>query len=115
MNKRVLLFLIGCIGSRVLFAYLAKIASATVLPYMGVVGAMIAIGFTYIWVTGSRTTGPETFGKPIWWNDMRPIHATLYALFAYKAIRKEMDAWKYLAIDVVFGLVVYLLHNLGAV
>jgi hypothetical protein len=29
-----------------------------------------------------RDYGPETFGKRIWWNDLRPVHAVLHLLFA---------------------------------
>jgi len=72
---------------------------------------MISIGFIYIWLTGSRPTGPETFGEPIWWNHMRPVHALIYTLFAYKAITRQRDAWEYLAMDVVLGLFVYAMHN----
>jgi hypothetical protein len=109
--KRTLLFLIGCIGTRALFAYAAKIASTTVLFYMGLLAAAIAGGFIYVWLTGSRKTGVETMGAPIWWNELRPIHALLYTLFAYNAIIGQHTAWRYLALDVVFGLVIYLLHR----
>jgi hypothetical protein len=110
LQKRLLLFFFGCIGSRVALAYFAKIASPVVLPYMGVVASIIAIGFTYIYVTGSRKTGAETFGQPIWWNSLRPIHAFLYAWFAYKAISGHNDAWVPLAIDVVVALAAHVLH-----
>ena len=29
-----------------------------------------------------RKTGKEVFGSKIWWNDLRPVHASLYILFA---------------------------------
>jgi hypothetical protein len=35
IQKRFLLFLIGCIGTRSLFVYLAKIANTTYLRYLG--------------------------------------------------------------------------------
>lgn len=114
MNKRVLLFLFGCIGSRTLLAYVAKTATTTVLPYIGAVALAISVGLIYVWITGTRRVGVETFGELIWWDHIRPVHATLYGLFAYKAFRRETDAWKYLAIDVVLGLVVYILHKSGA-
>ena len=111
IQKRFLLFLIGCIGSRTLFAILAKNTSVNYLPILGYIAMLPAIGFMYIYVTGSRKTGVEVGGEKIWWNDLRPFHAVLYFLFAYNAIYKHADSWKYLAADVVFGLVSFLIHH----
>ena len=111
IQKRFLLFLIGCIGSRTLLAILAKNTSVNYLPILGYIALLPAIGFMYIYVTGSRKTGVEVGGEKIWWNDLRPIHAVLYFLFAYNAIYKHADSWKYLAADVVFGLVSFLIHH----
>jgi hypothetical protein len=111
IQKRFLLFLIGCIGSRTLFAILAKNISVNYLPVLGYIALLPAIGFIYIYVSGSRKTGVEVGGEKIWWNDLRPIHALLYLLFAYNAIYKNADSWKYLAVDVVIGLVSFLIHH----
>ena len=48
------------------------------------------------------------FGDKIWWNDLRPIHGTMYALFAYNAITGNDFAWIFLLIDVIIGLVSFL-------
>lgn len=101
-TKKALLFWIGCIGSRTGAAWLAA-TKPNVLPYLGVLAGMIAIGFTVIYLGDLRHTGPEVFGGRIWWNSMRPLHATLYALFAYLALQGHPDAWKVLAADVVAG------------
>ena len=108
IQKRFLLFLIGCIGTRTLFVYLAKNASTMYLKYIGYLAILPAIGFIYIYFTGSRQTGAEVFGSKIWWNDLRPIHGLLYLLFAYNAIIGNTYAWIYLFIDVVFGLISFL-------
>jgi hypothetical protein len=108
MQKRFLLFLIGCIGTRTLFVYLAYIASATYLKYMGYLALLPAIGFFYLYLSGSRTTGGEVFGDKIWWNDLRPIHGTMYLLFAYNALNGNDSAWIYLLIDVIIGLISFL-------
>ena len=110
LYKRFLLFLVGCIGTRSLFAYLAKTQTAY-LPYMGFLALLPAIGFTYIYATGSRKTGPEVFGEKIWWNDLRPVHALLYGLFAVAAIMGQKRAWIFLAIDVVLGLLSFVYHH----
>ena len=108
IQKRFLLFLIGCIGTRSLFVYLAKNASKQFLMYMGYLALLPAIGFLYIYFTGARKTGAEVFGEKIWWNNLRPIHSALYFIFAYNAINGNSIAWVYLFIDVVIGLISFL-------
>jgi hypothetical protein len=111
IKKRFLLFLIGCIGTRLLFVYAAKNVGPILLSYMGYAALIPAIGFTYIFLTGSRPTGGETFGQPIWWNKLRPVHALLYSLFAYQAINKNAGAWRILLLDVAIGLVSFVAHH----
>ena len=108
IHKRFLLFLIGCIGTRSLFVYVAKSVDTTYLRYMGYLALLPAIGFFYIFFTGSRQTGAEVFGSKIWWNDLRPIHGLLYLLFAFNAIMGNKYAWIYLLVDVIFGLLSFL-------
>ena len=71
---------------------------------MGSVAVLPAIGFFYIYFTNSRQTGNEVFGDKIWWNSLRPIHGTLYAIFAYMALQKNPSAWIILLLDVIIGL-----------
>jgi len=111
IQKRFLLFLFGCIGTRSLFVYLAKNANTTYLRYMGYLAILPAIGFFYLFLTGSRKTGPEVFGDKIWWNNLRPIHGLMYALFAYHAINGNPSAWIYLLIDVIIGLASFLIFH----
>jgi hypothetical protein len=111
IQKRFLLFLIGCIGTRTVFVYLAKNANVTYLKYMGYLSILPAAGFFYLFLTGSRKTGPEVFGDKIWWNDLRPIHGLMYFLFAHNAINGDAFAWIYLLVDVVIGLVSFLLFH----
>ena len=108
IQKRFLLFLIGCIGTRTLFLYLAKIANKTYLKYIGYLALIPAIGFIYLFLSGARKTGTEVFGDKIWWNNLRPIHGLLYLLFAYNAINGNKMAWVYLLIDVIIGLISFL-------
>ncbi len=111
MQKRFLLFLIGCIGVRSIFVLIAKNASAYYLPFLGYLALLPAIGFIYIYLTGSRQVGAEVFGEKIWWNNLRPIHASLYLLFAYNAINGNKMAYQYLLYDVIFGLVSFLVNH----
>ena len=62
-----------------------------------------ALVWLYLYIFKLRLTGPEVFGGRIWWNDIRPIHAMLYASTAYLAYTGS-DLWLYpLMIDVGVG------------
>ncbi len=111
LNKRMLLFLIGCIGTRTLFVLLAKYLDTKYLPFMGYLALAIASGFAIIFLTNSRDTGPEVFGDKIWWNNLRPVHALLYFIFAYLAITKNNNAWVALLIDVLIGLFSFIMFH----
>jgi hypothetical protein len=104
LKKRFALFLFGCIGIRILFVYIAKKSTKTQLRQLGYLAMLLAIGLMYIYLSGSRQTGVEVFGEKIWWNNLRPIHALLYTLFAYNAILQRDYAWKFLFADVWIGL-----------
>jgi hypothetical protein len=110
-QQRILLFLIGCIGTRAMFVVIAKYINVKYLKYLGFLALLPAFGFIFIYLTGSRKTGPETFGDKIWWNNLRPIHSILYFLFAYNAIIGNKKAWIYLLVDVLFGLTSFLIHH----
>jgi hypothetical protein len=111
LQKRLLLFLVACIGSRTLLVYLAKTADVMYLPLMGYIALLPAFAFIYIYVTGSRPTGGEVFGEKIWWNKLRPVHGLLYGLFAYNAINKNRDSWKILLADVILGLSCFIAYH----
>ena len=91
--------------TRIFFVWLAKNASPNLLSILGYLALLPAFGFIYIYIFGKRKTGAEVFGDKIWWNNLRPIHAIFYLLFAYNAIQKNMDAWIYLLLDVILGFV----------
>lgn len=110
--KRIALFLFGCMTARFGLVYLAKTLPTKYLPYMGYIGLLPAIGFAYIFITGSRQTGAEVFGDKIWWNNLRPVHSLLYFIFAYLAINASNQAYIPLLVDVVIGLVAFLVYHL---
>jgi len=90
---------------------IAKSVPNRYLPILGCLALGPAIGFMYIFFSGARQTGAETFGAKIWWNNLRPVHAMIYTLFAYAAFTRNKNAWVLLAIDVVLGLVSFLVHH----
>ena len=111
IQKRFLLFLFGCIPTRLALVYLAKNISINYLPILGYITLIIAISFAYLFLSGTRQTGVEVFGDKIWWNNLRPIHATFYLIFSYYAINKMRKGWIYLLVDVIFGLFSFLIFH----
>jgi hypothetical protein len=109
--KRALLFLVGCIGSRALLAYLAYALSTSQLYYLGFLTMIPVFGWIYIILTGSRKSGLETGGEPIWWNNLRPVHALNYAAFSLMAFQGNEKAYLFLVFDVVFGLFAWIQHH----
>ena len=111
LQKRFLLFIIGCLGTRLALAVLADKINKEYLPIMGGLALIPAIGFLYIYFFSSRKTGPEVFGGKIWWNNLRLIHGLIYIAFAVFAIQKKHFAAKVLYFDVILGLVSFLIYH----
>ena len=101
LQQRILMFLIGCIGVRSLFVIIAKYINTKYLKYLGYLALLPAIGFIYIYLTGTRKTGVEVFGEKIWWNNLRPIHSIL----------GNKQSWIYLLVDVLIGLTSFLIYH----
>ena len=114
MQTRFVLFLVFCLGSRFTLAYIAKNVRTSILRLMGYIAILPAIGFVYIFATGSRQTGAEVMGGKIWWNFLRPVHALLYLLFAYNAINGHSYSWTFLLADVLLGVISFLAHHYRA-
>jgi hypothetical protein len=113
LQKRILLFLVGCMGTRSLFVYIAKQAQTNrnLLQFLGFLALVPTIGFLYIYASGSRKTGPEVFGDTIWWNSLRPIHGLLYGAFAISAISGYTNAWYFLLADLLLGFTSFVLFH----
>ncbi len=110
-NKRIFLFLSLCIPIRLLMVYITKFISTDYLPYLGILALIPTIGFIIIYLGDYRKIGMEVFGDKIWWNQLRPIHACLYLLFALLALKKNTYSWIPLLIDVLIGLFSFLLYH----
>jgi hypothetical protein len=108
-KKLFLLFIFGCMGTRLLLAYTAKRINGKYLPIMGYLAALPALGFAYVYISGNRKEGG--FGQKAWWNDLRPVHAILYGLFSWNAINKRAGSWKFLFADAIFGLISFLIYH----
>ena len=118
--KRTLLFLVGCMGARFGLAWLAykNRANLKVLKIMGLLALVPAIGFTLIYVMGWRKTGAEVMpnlGGKLWWNDLRPVHALLYTMFAFLVLlhtQYAAHAWIALVADATLGLLAFVVARL---
>ena len=102
------LFII-CIAVRLLLALLAKEYPMLIAP----IAAVISIGFFTVYFGGIRRECPESGDKtgPCWWNDVRPIHGLIYAIFVIMALMKNKDAWYHLLLDVIIGITVFGIHQ----
>lgn len=115
LHKRFLLFLAGCIPARLALAFASRSAGTGVLrTSLVVMFSVIAIGFLTIYMAGLRKTGAETMGQPIWWNSLRPVHASLYGGAAYAlATGSPVLASNLIFADTAIGLGAFFLHHSG--
>lgn len=114
IQKRFLLFLGGCIPARIGLTLLAKYGNKTITTILGIITILIASGFLLIYFGNLRETGIETGGEKIWWNQLRPVHASIYYFFSYKILFGDrLNAWKLLFIDVIIGFLSFLYFHLS--
>lgn len=113
-QKRIIVFLFGCILARTILVLLAKNLNKDYVKIMGYLALPIGLSFWYLYLIGNAKADAqlEWLGdKKIWWNELRPIHGTLYLLFALYAIQQNKNAWMFLACDTIIGLVAWLYHH----
>ena len=110
LQKRLLLFLFGCVPTRALLVY---VATTRFKRELAALLALPMIGFFYLYSTNSRLTGPETYGQPIWWKELRVVHGLLYAWFILNVLMKVPQAAMPLAFDLIFGVLAFLAHHIG--
>ena len=111
IQKRFLLFIFGCMLTRLIITVIVKNFNKKYLPITGYIYLILSISFLTIYYFNLRQSGIEVFGEKIWWNDTRPIHGILYLIFAYLAINKNTNSWKILLIDVIFGFIMFINHH----
>lgn len=112
LQKRFIMFLLGCIPVRLSFVVLAQTVPLFVLKGFAVLAACIAIGFWAIFLGGWRKVGLETQGALIWWNALRPVHGTLWLLIAYYSWTSNREVvWRLLLVDVCIGLITFMIYH----
>lgn len=110
------LFYLGCIPTRLLFVYLGYMAnhhqmSKEMRTLFLSTTLVIGIGFLMIYTMGWRKTGLEVGGGKIWWNSLRPIHSANYLLFTLGSLMGWKNAWWFLVLDVVIGMIAKINHS----
>jgi hypothetical protein len=98
-----------CIPLRLSFVYLAK-TYTNYLPLIGILSSIAVIGWISNFYFNTRTKG--ILGQEVWWNNMRPVHIFLYAVFTILAFNKNKSAWVVGLLDVIIGIVAFLLFHL---
>ena len=97
-------------GIKLLLAYLTYIYPR---KEFAIPAILLAFGWIILWTFDLRQEGPEVLNSNhvIWWNDLRPLHAFIYILFAYNIYHSNPNAYQYLIFDVMIGLGAFLLKN----
>jgi hypothetical protein len=109
LEKRRALFLIGCIGARLWLSYIVKESQ-----WLAEIVIVIGLGFWTIYWFNLRKTGLEVFGDVIWWNNLRPIHGTLYLTAGLMLLSNKYKkyAWMFILVDTMIGLYAFVeYHN----
>jgi hypothetical protein len=124
MNSK-LLFLLGCIPTRLFLAFLAYYSlnikskySNSIKYILTIITFFIGLSFIIIYEKGWRKSGLETGGKEIWWNDYRPIHGSIYLTFSIitmmyiinPSYSNLKNIWILLLLDVIIGLFAFSKH-----
>lgn len=119
IQKRRLLFLLGCIPARLLLTYAAYATIKQQSQYakfrtvLGLFAILVGLGFWSIYLTHSRKTGTEVFGDKIWWNSLRPLHGSLWLVAGCMILQNHPQAWVVLLVDTMIGLVSFLRKHFG--
>lgn len=102
-----ILFFLICIPVRLALVYIVKYLRKDYLPIVGITTLTIGLGFLSIYIFKLRhdSSGVETMGCPIWWNDYRPIHGALYIVSSMYAFNNDNNAYIPLLIDCIFSLI----------
>lgn len=113
--KRLLLFAIGCIGTRVSIGMFIRYSkfNTNIMNILALILLSIGIGFLIIYFGGFRKKGIETDGNKIWWNYLRPFHGILYitsAILLFKNMR--ILSSNIILFDVLIGTFAWLFFHL---
>jgi len=99
------MWFIACILVRALITLYAYVRPCNRI--LGFLSLIPALGFAIIYIFGLRKVGLETGGKPIWWNNLRPIHALLWGIFSISTLMGYRHSYIALIADTTIGIIAF--------
>ena len=112
MNS-IIAFLLLCIPARILIALGSQFIPDKYLKLYGIVLGLIGLSFLYLFITNSRLSAPEAGGKT-WWAQFRILIGFFYITAAVYAFQGKRDLiWIPLAIDIIFGIIIFGIRHLA--
>ena len=114
-----LLFIVGCLGIRLLYALSAKLIIETKdrsnLRFFQISSVVIGVSMLYLYITNSRMNAPESSSGKTWWNSYRPLHAMMHLLFVMLSLFDKTLKYAFipLLLDVIIGAIIYIRHILN--
>lgn len=112
-----LLFLFGCLGARLALSWgvfaVNKKKNVQLRVVLALALAAIALGFFYLYATGSRLEARESSTGKTWWAKWRPLHGALYAMAALMVYKGSRNAWMPLVLDTTVGALLWLAQTQG--
>ena len=109
LQKRFLLFFTVCVSIRLSFVLIAKKVTPKYLPWLGLLGLIPVLGFSYRVFISPRNKG--IFGTKAWWAPLRIVHAFNYLVFSILAFKKNKYAYVPLLFDIILGVFAFLFYN----
>jgi hypothetical protein len=110
MNSKAL-FLLGCIPARLFLVWLSRNIPVQYLKFLGAGLLIIGLHSLYLYFTNGRLDAFEAGGKT-WWADFRLIFGSLLVIAAIYCFQGKQDmVWIPLTIDVIFGLLLFLIKR----
>ena len=109
----VIAFLLFCIPARILIAMGSQFIPDSYLMFYAGFLLLIGLSFIYLFFTNTRLDAPEAGGKT-WWANYRIIIGALYIAAAVYAFQGKRDLiWIPLAMDILFGIVIFVIKHLN--
>ena len=114
MNS-VIAFLLLCIPVRILLAALSQIIPSEYLKLYGFLLLLIGLSFLYLYFNNLRLGAPEAGGET-WWAPFRLLIGFFYIAAATYSFQGKRDLiWIPLSMDIVFGMVIFMLKHYSSI
>jgi phosphatidylglycerophosphate synthase len=111
-KQRLIQFLGICILIRSLGALISYLHPYSVITkVLAILYFLIGISMLYLFIANKRQNAPEG-GGITWWNNLRPIHAILFILFAVFTLNRNKYSYFFLIGDVILGLTAFITHRI---